>query len=79
MNSTIKRGGRFIRPGFNWQEHKPSTPADAATGQIVESLRNLSEDGFQRLISLNEQMLRTLNRIDRHLRARRPRRKGATK
>lgn len=41
--SKIQRGGKWVRPGFNWTEHEPSTPTDSATGQVVESIRNCLE------------------------------------
>ena len=43
MNSTIERGGKWVRPSFNHFQSEGGTTHDAVAAQMLESIRNLLE------------------------------------
>ena len=69
MNSNIKRQGDMVRPSFNHEgpNRAGKLAADAATCQLMESLRNLSESGLEEIMGHLECIREALNRIDRRL------------
>ena len=69
MNSNIKRQRAMIRPSFNHEGPNPSGKFahDAATCQLMESMRNLSEYGFSEIACHLKRIGETLDRIDRRL------------
>lgn len=68
MRSEIKRDGVSLRPSVNWRRLKGRVIKHGqATGEMIESLRNLSESYFADMFTCQQEMLRVLRRIDRRL------------
>ena len=69
MNSNIKRQGDMVRPSFTHEgpNRAGKLAADAATCQLIESLWNLSEEGFAEMARYLERISETLARIERRL------------
>lgn len=64
MSALIERGGRRVRPSFNFSDVPENQyTCDRIAAQMLESLRNLTEDQVRVL----ERIERSLARIDRRL------------
>lgn len=79
MSSEIKRGGKWVRPNFDHGETSGSYNQDAASAQLLESIRNYLE-GCQMLqcdvaFAIKE-MRELLRKIERNTRKRKRRRKA---
>lgn len=70
--SEITRGGKKVRPTFNFVAHGGSTPTDSCTAQMLESIRNLEECWFSEIALYTARTARALERIDRRLAKRSP-------
>lgn len=70
--SDIERGGQMVRPTFQFSSRADSYAFDAASTQLLESLRNLQESCNADALYRLDRIARTLDRIDRRLAKRLP-------
>ncbi len=75
----IERGGKYLRPSFNYEDHRGGTPTASTTAQVLESLRNLSEGFLRDQLDEARKQTAILLRIDRRLRQHMPLRSGRRK
>lgn len=67
MRSEITRGGKSVRPSFNYVQYDDATPTAEATCQMLGSLRNLQESYNADFLCALGEIAATLKRIDRRL------------
>lgn len=67
MRSEITRGGKWVRPSFDYRSHAGAAPTDEASCQLLGSLRNLQESYNADFLFALGEITATLKRIDRRL------------